>query len=105
MDSRRKGADGERELAAVLQEYGYRTRRTAEPYLTGRTAPDVSGLPGVHIEVKRVEHLQLEKAVAQAERDARPQEIPAVFHRKNRSKWLVTVPLADFMKLYRGARY
>ena len=34
-------------------------------------------------------------------RDSRAGELPAVFHRKNNFGWLVTMPLADFMRLYR----
>ena len=59
------------------------------------------GLPGLHIECKRVERLNLEDAMAQAGHDAREGEKPAVFHRKNRSRWLVTMELQDFMELYR----
>lgn len=44
---------------------------------------DVVGIPGVHIECKRVEKLNIYTAMAQAVRDARPGEIPTVFHRKN----------------------
>lgn len=36
----------------------------------------------------------------QAERDTKDDKIPTVFHRKNRKKWLVTVRLEDFIKLY-----
>ena len=59
------------------------------------------GLPGVHIECKRVQRLQLYDAIGQARRDAKPGEVPAVFHRKNYSEWLVTMPLEDWMCLYR----
>ena len=71
----------------------------------GADSPDVIGLPGVHIEVKRVERLNLTEAYAQAFRDAAPGEIPAVFHRKNREPWMVTVSLEDFLKLYEGGSH
>lgn len=58
------------------------------------------GLPGIHIECKRVEKLNLDAAMEQAIRDARAGEIPAVFHRKNRKEWKVTLRLDDFMELY-----
>jgi hypothetical protein len=61
---------------------------------------DVVGLPGIHIECKRVEKLNLYDAMSQAISDARADEIPAVFHRKNRCEWLVTMKLEDFMKIY-----
>ena len=61
---------------------------------------DVVGLPGVHIECKRVEKLNLYAAVEQSRNDAREAEIPVVMHRKNRREWLVTMPLKEWMKMY-----
>lgn len=65
--------------------------------------PDLSGLPGVHVEVKRVERLNISQAMAQAERDAeRFQDgAPAVFHRRSREPWLVTMRLSDWVTMYR----
>ena len=48
-----------------------------------------------------MERLDLTGAVAQAKMDARPGELPAVFHRRNRESWLVTMPLEGWMELYR----
>ena len=42
--SQRKGADGERELAAILRERGYDCQRGGS--LTFGEIPDVVGLPG-----------------------------------------------------------
>ncbi len=100
MNSRTKGANGEREFARKLQEYGYDARR-GQQYKGGSDSPDVVGLDGVHIEVKRVEHLRLYDAMAQSIRDA-GEELPIVAHRKNGERWLVTVTFPDFMKLYEG---
>lgn len=99
MNSRKKGAAGERELSHILQEYGYECRR-GQQYCGANGDADVVGLPGIHIECKRVERLNISEAVRQSVRDADAAEIPAVFHRKNREGWLVTVTLDDFMKLY-----
>ena len=66
--SQRKGADGERELAAALRSYGYEIKRGGS--LTFGEVPDLSGLPGVHIEVKRVERLNIAAAMEQAAKDA-----------------------------------
>ena len=97
--SQRKGADGERELASELRKYGYEIRRGGS--LSFGTVPDLVGLPGVHIECKRVEKLNIDNAIEQAISDSKNNEMPAVFHRKNRKKWLVTISLEDFMKLYK----
>ena len=102
MNSRNKGAAGERELARVLRGYGYDARR-GQQYSGLIGDPDVLGLPGIHIECKRVERLNLLDAMAQAKRDARKGEAPAVFHRRNRAEWLVTMRLEDWIALYREA--
>lgn len=100
MNSRNKGAKGERELAKVLRQYGYDCRRGVQ-YSGANGDADVVGLPGIHIECKRVERLNIQDAVDQAKRDKQDDEIPAVFHRKNNCEWLVTLTLDDFMKIYR----
>jgi hypothetical protein len=64
-------------------------------YLPGFEAPDVVGLPGIHIETKRVERLNLTAAIRQAQRDAAPGETAVVIHRPRRAAWLLTVTLAD----------
>ena len=99
--SKRKGAAGELELAKVLQSYGYEARRGYQ--FDGKDVADVIGLPGIRIECKRVEKLNLLAALRQAERDAKGDEIPAVFHRRNREPWQVTMALDDWMTLYEDA--
>lgn len=97
--SQRKGADGERELAEILRGYGYQIRRGGS--LSFGEVPDLSGLPGVHIEVKRVERLNLAGAMGQAVRDSKVfGGMPTVFHRRNRAPWMVTMRLEDWMVLY-----
>ena len=103
MNSSRKGADGERELQRILEAEGYQLERGGtESY---GTAPDLSGLPGIHIEVKRVEKLNIFEAMAQAERDSKHfrDGFPAVFHRRNRKPWLVTMLLSDWLRMYKAA--
>ena len=97
---REKGKRGERELAGILRDYGYHCRR-GQQYSGSNGDADVIGLPGIHIECKRVERLDLLAAVEQSKRDALPGEFPAVFHRKNRSGWLVTMPLDSWMEIYK----
>ena len=100
VNSREKGKVGERELASYLKEYGYECRRGVQ-YCGKTGAADVIGLPGIHIECKRVERLNIEDALAQSKRDARENEIPTVMHRKNHCEWLVTMRLEDWIQLYR----
>lgn len=99
VNSRRKGKEGELALAKILRERGYDARR-GQQFKGGADSPDVIGLPGIHIECKRVERLDLAAAYEQSFRDAADGEIAAVFHKKNREPWMVTVSLEDFFKLY-----
>ena len=101
INSKRKGATGEVELAHKLEEYGYNARRSVQ-YNGKDGQADVLGLPHIHIECKRVERLNIYDAIAQAKRDAKNDDMPTVFHRKNRCNWLVTMELTEFMKLYGG---
>ena len=101
INSRAKGARGERELSSKLKEYGYETRR-GQQYSGANGDADVVGLPGIHIECKRVERLNLYDAMAQSKSDANEGETPTIFHRKDRCEWLVTMTLADWMKLYKN---
>lgn len=103
MNSKVKGNKGERELATILREHGYNTRR-GQQFCGANGDADVVGLPGIHIEVKRVERLNIYEAMQQSIRDARSGEMPAVFHRRNRKGWLVTMPLEEWIELYSEAK-
>lgn len=100
MNSREKGKRGERELAKFLREHGYDSRR-GQQYSGANGDADVVGVPGIHIECKRVERLNIEDAMAQSIRDA-GDETPVVIHRKNRGEWLCTMRLEDWLRMYGG---
>lgn len=99
INSREKGKKAERELASKLRYYGFETRR-GQQYCGANGDADVVGLHGIHIECKRVEHLNLYNAVSQSKSDAKEGELPAVFHRKNHCEWLVTMELDTWMEIY-----
>lgn len=103
INSKQKGARYERELAKAFREYGFEEARRGVQY-SGKQgeADDVVGLPHIHIEAKHVERLNLYEAIKQAERDANEDEMPCVFHRRNRTKTYVTLGLDDFMALYKA---
>lgn len=100
--SREKGKRGEREASNLFKEYGHDTKRGVQ-YHGGPDSPDVVGLPDVHIEVKRVESLQLYKALDQSKEDSDEQDFPIVMHRKNNQDWVIIQPVEDWMLLYEGA--
>lgn len=103
INSRQKGARGERELAGYLREYGYDMRR-GQQYCGANGDADVVGLPGIHIECKRVEKLNIYDAISQASHDKKENEIPTVMHRKNNHEWLVTMKLEDWIEIYKESR-
>ena len=99
--SKRKGKTGELECAKLFRDNGYDVHRTVQ--YNGRSekgAPDLRGIEGLHIEVKRVEKLNIENAIAQTTRDHAPGTLRTVFHRKNNHEWLVTMPAEDWFKLF-----
>ena len=104
VNSKQKGARFERTLASKFREYGYDARRTAQYCGNTGDASDVVGLPGIHVEAKHQERMQLYDWIGQAKRDAEAggeNRLPAVFHKKNNCEILVTMTLDDWMNLYR----
>ena len=101
----RKGADGERELVEILQRNGYPVERGGSE--TYGEVPDIIGLPGIHVECKRVEKLNIAAAMNQAIRDAQwfRDGAPTVFHRRNRGPWLVTMLLDDWLTIYKWSEF
>ena len=103
MNSKDKGKRFERQIANVLKERGYEARR-GQQYCGTSGDADVIGLPGVHIECKAVERLNVSAAYAQSQRDARDGEVPVVVHKKSREPIMITLTLDDFLDIYEEAR-
>lgn len=105
INSRQKGAQGEREWRDELRKHGYHAERGRQHH--GRAdAPDVlcPDLP-FHWEVKRVENLNVEKALQQAERDCnRETQVPLVAHRRNKETWKITMWASDFFAMLDGGK-
>ena len=101
--SREKGKRGEREVARIFRDAGYTESRRTSQYC-GKTgdASDVTGVPGLHLEVKFVEKEAVRSWYGQAVRDAEAADkgdVPVVIHRKTHSPWLVTLSLDDFIEI------
>ena len=92
LNSRAKGADAERELAKVISELFGISARRGQQFSGSPDSPDVVAWPGVHIECKRTEKLQLYPAMEQAEREC-GDKVPVVIHRRSRDSWMLTVRL------------
>ena len=91
--SRRKGADGERELARVLRErMGDRVVRNLQQSADG--GHDLLGAGPFALEVKRCERLELSAWWRQAEEQAVAEGlIPALAWRQSRQPWRFMVPM------------
>jgi len=102
--SQRKGRRAEIEVCKILNSYGI----SAEPgqAVSFGSTPDVVNIPGVHPEIKRVERLNVPEAMNQAIRDSGKfcDGIPVLSHRRNRSPWLTTMRLEDWLCLYASWR-
>ena len=113
MNSREKGKRGERQWRDELRANGYDARR-GQQFSGSPDSPDVicDALPGIHFEVKCVERLNIEDAMAQARRDAgqaepaptalRAAKIPIVAHKRNHCRWLVTMDAEAFFRFLHG---
>lgn len=102
--SQRKGRRAEIELSALLNSYGFDTRPGIA--VSHGSEPDITGLPGIHVEVKRREQTDISAALKQAAEDARRfgDGLPVVFTRGNRENWRVVMALDDFLRLYAGGK-
>lgn len=95
---RDKGANGEREVAAILRAAGIACHRT--PNSGGLMIPgDVTGLEGYHFEVKRQETLRLPLWTAQAEAEAPEGAVPIVVYRSSRQPWRASLPMTTLAAL------
>jgi len=107
INSKQKGKAGELEFAHECEKYGFEgVHRTAQTNgKLEQSLADCEGLDGIHIEVKRVEQLNIDKAMEQSIRDLetkKEKRIPVVFHRKNRKPWKATMLFSDWTKLYKA---
>lgn len=126
MNSRAKGCRGERELAEFLRDRGHTARR-GQQFAGGGDSPDVvcPTLPGVHLEVKRVEAGNPYVWLAQAIRDTRSvcdcgattispgyphtttcrtwKTMPVVAHKRNRQEWIAVLRFEDLLSLLERA--
>ena len=105
INSRAKGAAGERELAGYLREQGWQKARRTQQYAgnpEGGSGDVVCDNFPFHIEGKRCQALKPEDWMAQAKRDCPAGKIPAVFFRRNgRKEWLVVLTADDVCELAR----
>jgi len=101
INSRQKGAAGERELADQFHQMGFTAKRSQQHCgINSDSDVEVEELPGLLIECKRVQNLNLHAAMRHAQFDAlKKGKTPIICHRKNNTDWLVTVRLNELVPL------
>lgn len=99
INSKVKGKRAELELAHKLAEIFEVPARRGQQYSGSPDSPDVIFHPDIHIECKRVQKLNLNQAMDQAQADCGTKQIPVVMSRMNNRPWLVTVKLDDLKDL------
>lgn len=101
INSNRKGKVGELELVNLFKSYGFKEVRRSQQYSGEGHTADLIGLPELHIECKRVERLNIDKAMEQCLGDKAEGDLGIVAHRKNNKDWLVTMTFEDWIEIYK----
>lgn len=99
INSDNKGKTGERELCKMLATlFGLSAHRTEQHCgKAGDSDVTIKQLPELLVESKREEKLSIHKAMKKAVSDSNG-KLPAVFHRRNKTEWLVTIRLSDMFR-------
>lgn len=96
-NQRTKGANFERDVAKLIQSYGWQARRGQ----VFNHEPDIITDMPIHVEAKRQETTKIHEWFAQS-KSACGDKIPTVVHKRSRDDILITLRFEDFMKLLRG---
>jgi|LakMenEpi03Aug12_release.lakeMendotaPanAssembly.Ray.scaffolds.fasta_scaffold588915_1 hypothetical protein len=102
-NGKQKGKRGELELCTELKGlFGWDVQRSVQ-YNGNAGDADliVKGLPELFIECKRVQALNIPRAMSLAVQQAGPSKTAIVCHRRNHEPWLVTCQMSDLMALWR----
>lgn len=100
-NGKKKGKRGELELCQVLKgHFGWDAQRSVQ-YNGNAGDADlvVQGVPEIFVECKRVQALNLPKAMSLAVQQAGPSKTAIVCHRRNNEPWLVTCQMSDLLNL------
>ena len=97
-NAKRRGSEGERQAAHALNAVlPHAKARRAQQFAGHHTAADLvcEGLPGIMVEVKRKQALNLHKTMDKSLEDCTEDQTPVILHRKDNCEWLLTVRLED----------
>ena len=103
INSRAKGARGEREAAKLWAETMGTTARRGQQFSGSKDSPDVvHGLRDIHLEVKNVERGNPYDWLIQSIKDA-GDKVPCVLHKRNKKPWILILRLEDVPKFMAAA--
>ncbi len=91
---RDKGKRGEREVVAIMKDWGFAEARRARQS-DGAVDPDVAGCEPLWLEVKRRKSIAACRFMDQSVSDAKPDTLPVVVMREDAGEWIVCVRVAD----------
>jgi hypothetical protein len=100
---RRKGANGEREVVAIVRNAGWPDAVRTSDGRAQAGRGDVAGGPaGCTFEIRRTERLNVWQGLEDAERHAAHGELPILAFRRSRGGWYAALPLERLLALLRG---
>lgn len=103
--SREKGKVGEREAAKCLSKFlGIPITRTQQ-YSGAAGDADLTGLKGVHIEVKRRNRTRVNEWMEATLEDKKHSDVPLIVHRIDGGQWLATLPVKYLYPLAKCITY
>lgn len=91
---RDKGKRGEREVVAIMKDWGFPEARRARQS-DGAVDPDVAGCEPLWLEVKRRKSIASCRFMDQSVSDAKEGTLPIVVMREDNGEWIVCVRVAD----------
>lgn len=103
INSRQKGARGERALRDELRDAGYCKAYRTQQFCGSTVSADVTcpELPDIHWECKVVEagnpYIWLDQAI----RDSKRIRFPVVAHKRNGRRWIAILELRDLLEIIR----
>lgn len=102
--SRRKGAAGERELAALARECGFGEAKRLAPMQAGgyaRTFGDVGDIPLLYAEAKRYKRTPVARFLRDLLKTEHLGETSALFWRDDNEPWRVALDAREFLHRHR----
>lgn len=100
INSRAKGKRAEQDfINRHLRPYWPEAARNIDQFRDDKR--DVIAVNGVHFQCKHVESLNIWAALAQAESEASPLDLPVVAFKRNRSPWYAALPADELIALLR----